>query len=572
MANRWTEQQRAAIDARGGDLLISAAAGSGKTAVLVERIITRIIEDGQSVDRLLVVTFTKAAAAEMRQRIGAAIAKKLAEDPGNAHLQSQLAFLPRADIKTIHAFCLQVIKEYYHILEIDPAVRTADPSEIRLLQKEVMDDLFETLYAEENNEWFLRLLEAFTASTRDDRLKELVLQAYEYAEGSPAPTELLDAAAEAFALGEDETIDDCSWFSFIRDGVENQVDYALYQLHKGIEMMEGFAEFTAYRETLKKDANYVQSLKDALQEPYREWRLAFIGVDFARLPSYRGEEKAFAETIRELRKDARDAIKKAGNTYFAYSAETQAELIRRSYPVARALTDVTKRFIAAFSAAKREKNIIDFTDYEHFALQVLRGVYGETTPAAAELRQRYDEIMIDEYQDSNIVQELLLEAVSGAAEGENNRFMVGDVKQSIYRFRQAMPELFNEKYLRYPVEEGGKERKIVLSRNFRSRKNILDGVNFIFRQIMCREFGGIDYDAEAALHAGMEFPPCEAPHGGENEIVLIETREEAESDLSEELLEMGRREVEATAIARRIRSLMESGYQVMDKKTGEYRA
>ena len=175
MANKWTEQQRQAIEARGSDLLISAAAGSGKTAVLVERIITKIIEEEQTIDRLLVVTFTKAAAAEMRQRIGAAIAKKLESDPNNIHLQEQMAFLPRADIKTIHAFCLQVIREYYHILEIDPAVRTADPAEVKLLQKEVLEDLFEELYAEEENEWFLHLLETFTTSTKDDKLKELVM-------------------------------------------------------------------------------------------------------------------------------------------------------------------------------------------------------------------------------------------------------------------------------------------------------------------------------------------------------------------------------------------------------------
>ncbi len=571
MANRWTEQQKAAIEARDCDLLVSAAAGSGKTAVLVERIITRIIQDGQSIDRLLVVTFTKAAAAEMRQRIGAAIIKKLEEEPQNTHLQSQLAFLPRADIKTIHAFCLQVIREYYHLLELDPAVRTAEPAEIRLLQKEVLEELFEVLYAEADNEWFLQLLETFSTSTKDDRLKELILQAYEYAAGSPAPAELLDMAADGFLLNETETIDACRWFPLIRESVENQVEYALYQLHKGIRLTEGLAEFAGYHETLQKDAAYVQNLKDALGKSYRDWRLAYVGVNFARLPSYRGEEKLFAETIKDLREDAKETIKKLGKVYFSYSAELQAELIRRSYPIAKALSEATKRFMEAFSAAKREKNIIDFTDYEHFALQVLVGASGEATQAAAELRQRYDEVMIDEYQDSNIVQELLLEAVSGAAEGRNNRFMVGDVKQSIYRFRQAMPELFNEKYLKYPVQEGGKERKIILSQNFRSRKNILDGVNFIFRQIMCRDFGEIAYDAEAALYAGMEFPPCAENHGGDNEILLIETKEAEDSTLSEELLEMGRREVEATAIARRIKELMESGYHVLDKKTGEYR-
>ena len=570
MANRWTEGQIQAIEARGSDLLVSAAAGSGKTAVLVERVIRKIVEEGQQVDRLLVVTFTNAAATEMRQRVGAAIAKKLEEDPGNIHLQEQMAFLPRADIKTIHAFCLQVIREYYHILKIDPAVRTADPSEVKLLQKEVLDDLFEEIYAEEENEWFLNLLETFTASTKDDKLKELVLQAYAYAEGAPDPYRKLEEAAEGFLMQEGQTIDACRWFSFIREGVQNQTEYALYQLQKAFLLSDG-GGFEGYHNLLGKEVEMLKNLRDALDRPYQEWRLAYIAIDFARLPAYKGQEKELAEKIKELRNDAKDAVKKIGEVYFAYSAEMQAELIRNMYPVAKALSDVTGRFIHAFDGAKREKNIIDFTDYEHFALQVLLDENGTPTQAAEEIRQRYDEIMIDEYQDSNIVQEMVLQAVSGYHMGENNRFMVGDVKQSIYRFRQAMPELFNEKYLKYPAAEGGKERKIVLSKNFRSRKNILDGINFIFRQIMCRELGDIDYDAEAALYAGMEFLPCAEPHGGASEIILIETKEAEDSDLSEELQEMDRRQVEATAIAKRIKDLMESGYHVLDKKTGEYR-
>ena len=294
-------------------------------------------------------------------------------------------------------------------------------------------------------------------------------------------------------------------------------------------------------------------------------------IDFARLPAYRGEEKETAERIKALRNEAKDTIKKLQEAIFAYSPEMQADLVRRMYPVAQGLARLTKLFLDAFAAAKREKNMIDFHDYEHFALEILMNEDGTPTEAAAELRQRYDEIMIDEYQDSTLEQETILAAVSGESIGENNRFMVGDVKQSIYRFRQAMPELFNEKYQRYPAEEGQKERKIVLSKNFRSRKNILDGVNFIFRQIMQKEFGDIAYDDAAALYAGMTFPDCAEPHGGENEILLIATAETEDSELSEELKELDRRQVEATAIAARIRALMESGYQVVDKKTGAYR-
>lgn len=570
MANKWTDQQIQAIEARGSDLLIAAAAGSGKTAVLVERIITRIIEEEQEIDRLLVVTFTKAAASEMSQRIGAAIAKQLESDPNNLHLQKQMAFLPRADIRTIHAFCLQVIKEYYHILEIDPAVRTADPAEIKLLQKEVLDELFENLYAEETNQWFFDLLETFSTATKDAPLRELVLDTYTFAMGSPHPEALLDEMAESFSLEEGKTVDDCVWFPMIRQGVETALEYAVYQLQKAYFLVDE-GEFGGYYKLLKNEVAMLKNLQDALQRPYAYWRLAYLAIDFARLPAYRGQEKERAERIKALRNEAKDAIKKLGEVYFAYSPEHQAELVRKMHPIAQGLFDLTKQFMDAFAAAKREKNIIDFNDYEHFALKVLLNKDGTPTAAAEELRRRYDEIMIDEYQDSNIVQELVLSAVSGESIGENNRFMVGDVKQSIYRFRQAMPELFNAKYQRYPSTKGWKERKIVLSRNFRSRKNILDGVNFIFRQIMQRDLGDIDYDGEAALYEGAPFPPCQGPHGGANEILLIETAEQEDSALSEELQEMDRRQVEATVLAARIRELLDSGYQVLDKKTGDYR-
>lgn len=570
MANKWTEEQRQAMDAKDSDLLIAAAAGSGKTAVLVERIIRKLLRDGQEIDRLLVVTFTNAAASEMRQRIGAAIAKELEKAPQDLHLQNQMAFLPRADIKTIHAFCLQVIREYYHLLEIDPKVRTADPAEIKLLQKEVLEDLFETLYAAEDSQWFFDLLETFSSSTKDTPLKELVMQIYTFAESSPNPKRLLQEMTESLFLAEGETVDACRWFPLIRQGAETTAEYAFYQLKKAW-LMADEGEFGGYHKLLKNEVAAVEGFATALQKSYAEWRLAYLMIDFARLPAYRGEEKETAERIKLLRNEAKDALKKLQESLFAYSPEMQADLVRRMYPVAKGLAKLTGLFMNAFAAAKREKNIIDFHDYEQFALQILVNEDGTPTAAAAELRQRYDEIMIDEYQDSNPVQERILSAVSGETEGRNNRFMVGDVKQSIYRFRQAMPELFQEKYRRYPAETGQKERKIVLSKNFRSRKNVLDGVNFIFRQIMQKDFGGIVYDEAAALHAGRSFPEPEWEQSGANELLLIATAEAEDSELTEELKELDRRQVEATAIAARIRRLMESGYQVLDKETERYR-
>lgn len=559
MANKWTEQQRQAIEARGGDLLVAAAAGSGKTAVLVERIITRILEEGQELDRLLVVTFTNAAASEMRQRIGAAIAKRLEENPKDVHLQNQMALLPRADIKTIHAFCLQVIREYYHLLEIDPAVRTADPAEIKLLQKEVLDELFEECYAAEEPQWFYDLLETFSSATRDTPLRELVLHTYLFAQGSPCPAEALDALAESFHLAEGTSIDTCCWFPMIRQGAETMLEYACYQIEKAYQMAEE-VEFEGYHKLLEKETAMLRRLRDAVAEPYAAWRLPYLAVEFARLPAYRGERKAEAERIKELRNEAKDTIKKLGELYFAYPPEMQEELVRKLGGTAERLARLTKAFMQAFAAAKKEKNVIDFNDYEHFALQILLSPDGTPTEAAAELRQKYDEIMIDEYQDSNLVQEYILTSISGKAFDRNNLFMVGDIKQSIYRFRQARPELFMEKQECYTVEESSSQ-KINLSKNFRSRKEVLDTVNYIFRRLMIKDFGNIAYDDQAALYCGAAMPEPEKQEDIKPELMILDLQEEEAADKTE---------LEAAMVAVRILELKKTA-KVTDKLSGKLR-
>lgn len=576
MGTSWTNQQKMAIQAKDSDILVSAAAGSGKTAVLVERIISAVTaeEKPRDIDRMLVVTFTKAAASEMSQRIGVAIAKKLEEQPENAHLQNQLTLLNRADIKTIHAFCLQVIREYYSRLDLDPAVKTADPSEISLLQREVLEDLFEELYGEER-EAFLLLLETYGEPTGDRKLQELILQVYEFAQGYPQPKVLLERMAEMFRLRPEDTVDTCVWMQLVQEGIKNNVDFVRYLLKKAEDRIAGDGGFTAYAERLGAERAAAEELALALErQDYRRWHKAYVAMEFARLPAYRGEDKETAEYVKGLRNEAKAAWGKLGEKYFRYGEETQSRLIRQLYPVAKALSEVTMLFMDRFAQAKKEKLWIDFHDYEHFALEILTAEGSEPghvipSDAAKEIADKYDEIMIDEYQDSNLVQEMALSAVSGEWEGKNNRFMVGDVKQSIYRFRLAMPQLFNEKYRAYPTQAGGKTRKIILSKNFRSRKNVLDGINFLFRQIMSLEFGDVDYNQEAALYAGAEFPACQGLCGGENEILLVETSLPEESELPEEIEEMGRRELEATAIAAKIKEMMAAGYQVLDH--GVYR-
>lgn len=577
-ANKWTDQQLQAIEARDSDILVSAAAGSGKTAVLVERIIRRITDELDTpidIDRLLVVTFTKAAAAEMSQRIGTAIAKKLETTPQNIHLQNQMVLLGKADIKTIHAFCLQVIREYYYILNIDPATRTVDPSEGRMLQREVLDELFEVLYEAENAEFFL-LLESFADGTKDSKLKDLILKIYNFAQGYPDPEVLLDKMTEQFHLSEADTVDSCVWIGLIQAGVSNGAEFAKFLLEEAIRLAKSTVGFDGYLERLEAELAGVENLISSLQGKYADWRMGYVQIDFARIPAYRGEEKELADEIKALRNEAKDAIGKMGKTYFAYSEEMQTELIRSLYPLAKGLSSLTKQFMEQFALAKKEKLMMDFSDYEHFALRVLveKGSTLEhiiPTEAAMQIQDRYDEIMIDEYQDSNMVQEMILSAVSGESKGQNNRFMVGDMKQSIYRFRLAMPEMFREKYLAYPAVAGGKTRRIVLSKNFRSRKNVLDSANFLFRQLMRAEFGDVEYDDEAALYDGATFPDFKGRCGGACEMMLVETATSEGSQLPEELEELDRRQLEAVMIAKKIKGMMAEGYHVVDKETGAYR-
>lgn len=578
MGANWTEQQLQAITATGSDILVSAAAGSGKTAVLVERIIRRITQGNPplDIDRLLVVTFTRAAAAEMSQRIGTAVAKQLEADPENVHLQNQLTYLGHADIKTIHAFCLQVIREYGYLLDIDPAAQTADPSEIHLLQKDVLTELFESKYDAEEKD-FLLLLETFGEATGDNRLKDLILQIYEFAQGYPNPFVILEDMAAQFALSDTDSINTCRWLPLIQESILHQTQYALYLLQKALVRMQYDPDFTGYTERLTDEVEHLSVLAQSLQTPdYAAWHTAFAAISFGRMPAYRGENKELAEWAKNLRNEAKKVVEGLRDAYFCYGAEKQSALLRQLYPVANALSQLTISFSQAFSEAKKEKLWLDFHDYEHFALQIL--VDPESTPqhiiptdAAKQMQQRYDEIMIDEYQDSNLVQEMLLCAVSKESLGENNRFMVGDVKQSIYRFRLAMPELFNEKYHTYPIASGGKTRKIILSKNFRSRENILQGINFIFRQLMRTSFGDVEYDAASALYYGADYPETPKTQNDANELLLLDLAIAENDAVPEDIAELDRKTLEATWIAKKIKSMLAEGFSVYDRDAKQYR-
>ncbi len=579
----WTEQQQKAINTRNCNLLISAAAGSGKTAVLVERIISMIIdtENPIDVDKLLVVTFTNAAASEMKQRIGDAIAKQLETDSSNEHLQNQLTNLNRADIKTIHSFCLQVVKENYYALGIDPIMRTADETEVKLLKQEVISDLFEELYSIEDNIEFYTLVEIFGNDTKDDKLKELILNIYDFLLGCPEPLKWLYDKIEMFHLSENNTLEDTIWAKILREKMIQDI-YMMYDcLEQAYNLALDNAGFDKYEQQLQIELDMAENCKNGCSLPFRHVQELLNIMHFDRMPPYRGEYKDIAKKIGDLRKKAKTILEDLQESIFPYSIDSMEEYIKQLYNIIKYLGNVIELFMEKYQQVKKEKRILDFGDYEHFCLKVLLKE-GSTidniipTEAAIELQQKYTEVFTDEYQDSNLIQEMILSAVSKKSMGEYNRFMVGDVKQSIYGFRLAMPEIFMQKYDDYKLEEG-KEQKILLSQNFRSRKNILDGINFIFRQVMSKQVGDLVYDDDAALYAGATFPEFDGNCGGENEIILLGLQEEKE-DLEEQnaeddiLAEWNQAEQEAYVIAQRIKKMMaEENYHVLDKKTGEYR-
>lgn len=574
MAVTWTREQQMVIDLRERNLLVSAAAGSGKTAVLVERIITRLTKDPSpiDVDQLLVVTYTEAAAAEMKERIGAALEKALLEQPGNAHLKKQAALLHTAKIMTIHSFCLSVIREYFHTIDLDPGFRIVEEGELKLLKQDVLEQLLEAKY-EEAEEDFLQFVESFATGRDDVKLEELILMLYEYAGSDPDPEKWLEACAKVYQEG---LSSDALFMKKLMIYLKNCLTDLEQNLEYAKEICCESDGPEAYLQTIEKDELLLEEILNA--ENYEELHRAFTHLDkWPRLAS--NKDKSVDEEkialVKQLRDDWKATISELKKNYFAQSIPEMEEDMRICLPVMNMLIRLVKEFGRLLAEKKEERNVIDFHDMEQFALKILtRKENGQFVPseAAKDYQNQFEEIMIDEYQDSNLLQETILSSVSRMSLGVNNLFMVGDVKQSIYRFRLSRPELFMEKFDRYvPVGEeeealGETCQRIDLHKNFRSRAEVLNATNAIFRQIMTKKLGQIVYDKDAALYVGAEYPPQE---GNQAEILVIDTEREEEKE-SASLKTEEARDLEIRAIAGRIHSLMEE-QKVLDKKTGTLR-
>ncbi len=552
----WTKEQEKAIYQKGDNILVAAAAGSGKTAVLVERIVNKIINEKIDVDKLLVVTFTNAAATEMRERVLDAIYKKLEDNPDNLMLQKQIVLLNKSHISTIHAFCLEVIKNNFYKTDISPNFRLANTPEIELLKMEVLEEVFDNLY-EEKNENFIKLIDTYCGYRSDDNLKEIILKIYRYIQSMPYPEEWLEKQVEKFNLDLEQDFSKTVWGQLLIKEAKEDIEESINMLKNVAKKLQLETDLNKWYLIINDDISGLEEIAEM-----ENWDDFYIKMQDLKFKTWAQDRKIVSElkdNAKAVRDKAKAKIDDLKNKIFIYDSKQANNDIFAMYETLQEIKNVILKFISEYQKAKLQKNIIDFNDIEHLALQILvqkneKGKY-EPTEVAKEYQEMFEEIAIDEYQDSNEIQEEILKQISRG----NNIFMVGDVKQSIYKFRQAKPELFLQKYNTYD------NNKIQLFANFRSRKNILDLSNVIFENIMSEEFGSIDYNENEFLNVGQEYIATKEKTLGKAELHIIDASVEIE-EVQDEILENA--EIEAKFVAKKIQELINGNYVVYDKKQG----
>ena len=500
---------------------------------MVERIIHKIIDDKVDIDKILVVTFTNAAASEMRERILDAIYEKLEQNPEDSNLHRQITLLNKASICTIHSFCLDVIRNNFYEIDTSANFRIGDTAEIELLKNDVLADLFEKRY-EDQDEGFLKLVETYTGYRGDEALAQLILNIYKYIQSSPFPDKWLEEKVEMFNLPEGTDFSTTIWGKIIINDAKNILDESILKLEKAKNDTLRFAEMEKYTVTLEQDINnlkYVQNNIENWDKAY--YNLLDLKKQWGKWPIDKKVTLDLKNTVKEIR----DGVKKqVAKIKITEDSKTVVADIKDMYAILKELQRVVLDFSQSFAEKKKEKNMIDFNDIEHFALKILikHTENGEEpSEVAKKYRNKFAEIAIDEYQDSNLVQEYILNSISNG----KNIFMVGDVKQSIYRFRQARPELFLDKYENYKLKENFEEDnglKIQLFKNFRSRSNVLDITNLVFEDIMSKDLGDVDYTEEEYLNYGANYPEPEKKYehyAGIAELDIIDLKETEEKDI-----------------------------------------
>ncbi|WP_202081170.1 helicase-exonuclease AddAB subunit AddA [Caldalkalibacillus salinus] len=631
----WTDEQWQAIKAKGQDILVAAAAGSGKTAVLVERMIHRILdtEDPVDVDRLLIVTFTNAAAAEMKTRIGEALEQALEQNPDSLYLKRQLTLLNKASISTLHSFCLDVMRRYYYQLDLDPKFRVAEDTEVALIQEEVFETLFEEWYAQSDHEAFYDLVDRFSTDRSDIDLQRLVLQLYHFSRSHPFPNQWLAHIVQSY-----QNVDDffASCTKALCDHIQGECQSWLDQIDTGLALTQELDGPEAYAVNLEADRQIILELLQAASEGWDSLCTAFESVSFGRLKACKGDhiDAQKQNRVKQLRDRIKKEVSKRQEEWFSRPKEAHKEDILSMGRHIQTLVSCVQAFATRYDEIKRKKAIVDFSDLEHLCLDILMQE-GSTLEApmpsevALSYKQRFAEILVDEYQDTNLVQETILQLIRQDDPG--NLFMVGDVKQSIYRFRMAEPGLFIQKYKHFtPIDDmlktdgpppameedmqrqddpqqkdddpqrdntqqenpqrrsAGAGVRIDLARNFRSRREVLEGTNFLFYQLMSEQLGEVPYDEAAALKVGASYPEEDVPV----EVAMIDREEldvEAKGhaststkqndfveDTEDPTIDLENVQLEARYIGQKIRTMIgheeDAPTQIYDTKTQQYRS
>ncbi|WP_312831767.1 helicase-exonuclease AddAB subunit AddA [Sedimentibacter saalensis] len=545
---KFSKNQQTVIDLRNKNILVSAAAGSGKTTVLVERIIKLIVNDNEDIDKFLIVTFTNAAASGMKQKIHKSLVKEVLKGSDNDHLRRQLNMLSKSSISTIHSFCIDVVRRNFHVVGIDPNFRIGDVNEVDILLNDVIDEVLENAYAQKK-EGFIRLVESFTGNRGDKELNEIIKDVYKFILSFPDPLEWLEENVDMLDISGDE-LKDSMWLSAVKDNLNLLLDGAGESLEFALELCREPDGPTVYEDTIAEDLNSLKNLKETLESDFTLFTRKAHSVVFPALKALRGKAKDETdirkqEDVKESREEYKKAIKTINSMIPLRTLEEFAGDIEYMHVPMRALFELIQELSVKFKAAKLEKSIADFNDVEHYALQILR-----QTEISQTYKNKFKYIFIDEYQDSNRLQEELLNSVKS----ENNMFMVGDVKQSIYRFRLADPSIFNQKSDDYPnTDADGMNRRVDLNQNYRSRKEILDGINFIFSSIMSKELGEVDYNQQVFLNWGAEF---EEISECVTELDIIDKNSAESEELDDEIKAMKTAELEAMVAVGKIRQLV----------------
>ncbi|MBG9589646.1 helicase-exonuclease AddAB subunit AddA [Cytobacillus firmus] len=575
----WTDDQWKAIMAKGQDILVAAAAGSGKTAVLVERIINKIIadEDPINVDELLVVTFTNASAAEMRHRIGEALEKAINDNPRSAHLRKQVSLLNRASISTLHSFCLEMIRKYYYMTDIDPGFRIADETEAQLLRDEVLEELFEDEYGKEGNEGFFALVDTFTNDRSDTALQDIIRDLYDFARSNPSPDQYLDSIVEMYNVEGVSSLEQLPFVRSLLEDIDLQLKGAKQLLEYGLELTKLPGGPAPRAENFIADLHVVNTLIEAKNDSWTMLYEAMQSWSFGRAKTCKGDEydEGLVEKAKKLRDQAKKIITGLQEELFLRRQESFMRDMAEMKPHIKELVSLVKAFSIRFNQVKTEKGLVDFADLEHYCLEILSSPdeEGRLWPSEAALvcRNQFKEVLVDEYQDTNMVQEAILQLVTADSEENGNLFMVGDVKQSIYRFRLAEPNLFLGKYTRFDRDGERAGLRIDLARNFRSRKEVLHGTNYIFKQIMGTSVGEIEYDQAAELIKG-------APYSEDQEqpveLAIIDLEGNEKSEPEPESIDEGfdsedlaQSQLEARYMASKIKEIIGNRKEVYNTKT-----